>query len=521
MAGHVFLASGKVSRLACDAYVLPCDATFSIPAEALPPGFQGDPPEPRRSHLAQRVARIPNWPAGLPEPWPVEFRAPREDREWILEGVRQFLGGATDALAGHSRFKRVKPLLALDPAEILGLGGTIPEDRLRELLDHAGRATRELDIDLALVTTHVPTFLRLQALRSELFPELFDDLDPDWRGRAETLAAQASHEQLVLCIGPKAAVGMGFPLPGEFYAELGERLGMSPEEQARLARVNLQEQASMLEARCREAGLDLRQEAARRFASSSHSLTHCLLASLPVDFVLTTSFDTFYEQACEAQGTSLSVVPYEHPRARERQLLKLHGCVTHPEDIVLTRADFRRENRGRALLEGMAQALLLTRKVLLVGYSLRDDSFFRNDFFRLVDTLGRSMGPRSPEKRLATSLHLFGDSVLETLWSGRLDPLVFRRVPGQEADPEEWRVAKAEASRAQKIFLDYLLSRVDLRSRHLMDPDFEEGLSGAERSLRDHLRRLLVEAPEEAREAPGWWRLELLHQRFGGPEPGE
>jgi gamma-glutamyl:cysteine ligase YbdK (ATP-grasp superfamily) len=110
---------------------------------------------------------------------------------------------------------------------------------------------------------------------------------------------------------------------------------------------------------------------------------------------------------------------------------------------------------------------------------------------------------------------------LATLWKGKLSALVFGEAVPPDADSQVWKLAKAEASRTQKIFLDYLLSRVDFTSSHLLDAEFEGVLSQQERLLRDHLRTFLSSVPEEAREAAAWWRLEALHDALGGPRSKE
>src|SRR5204863_3761944 len=99
------------------------------------------------------------------------------------------------------------------------------------------------------------------------------------------------------------------------------------------------------------------------------------LAALPVDEVVTTNYDTLFEQASDAVRKPITVLPYKRHIEGRRWLLKMHGCVTHPEDIVLTRENFLTYRERREALSGIVQALLITRHMLFIGFSLEDDNF--------------------------------------------------------------------------------------------------------------------------------------------------
>ena len=57
---------------------------------------------------------------------------------------------------------------------------------------------------------------------------------------------------------------------------------------------------------------------------------------------------------CVYTGAELSVLPRFPVAGASKWLLKMHGCVSEPEDIVLTRRDYIRysENRYYALDDG-------------------------------------------------------------------------------------------------------------------------------------------------------------------------
>lgn len=67
-----------------------------------------------------------------------------------------------------------------------------------------------------------------------------------------------------------------------------------------------------------------------------------LLAGLPVAEFATTNYDALFERACAAAGRPAAVLPYEPVMGHTRWLLKMHGSIDHPHDIVLTREDHLR-----------------------------------------------------------------------------------------------------------------------------------------------------------------------------------
>src|SRR3989442_1582129 len=80
------------------------------------------------------------------------------------------------------------------------------------------------------------------------------------------------------------------------------------------------------------------------------------------------SYDQLYEAAVETADRECAVLPYEPVRSQARWLLKLHGSLDHPEDIVLTRNDYLGLAERAGALFGILQAMLMTRHMLFVGY---------------------------------------------------------------------------------------------------------------------------------------------------------
>lgn len=74
----------------------------------------------------------------------------------------------------------------------------------------------------------------------------------------------------------------------------------------------------------------------------------------------------------------------------KKWLLKMHGCVTRPEEIVLTKQDYIRYTDRFAALSGIVQSLLLTKHLLFVGFSLDDDNFVR-----IFDSVKKAKGTKA------------------------------------------------------------------------------------------------------------------------------
>ena len=105
-------------------------------------------------------------------------------------------------------------------------------------------------------------------------------------------------------------------------------------------------------------------------SSQLYSITHGLLAGLPVADVVTTNYDALFERAWAAADAQFNVLPYE-TEPSDRYILKLHGDIRRPGDIVLTRSQMMDSREQRKALSGIVQTMLLTKHLLFVGFSLQ------------------------------------------------------------------------------------------------------------------------------------------------------
>ena len=111
------------------------------------------------------------------------------------------------------------------------------------------------------------------------------------------------------------------------------------------------------------------------------ALGHCLIAALPARACLTTNYDTLFETACKfvipklstfaEPNKFLSILPYNPKRVFKRWLLKMHGCISNPKDIVLSQDDYDNyATSPQQALAGLVQSELMTGTMLFVGFSM-------------------------------------------------------------------------------------------------------------------------------------------------------
>ncbi len=105
---------------------------------------------------------------------------------------------------------------------------------------------------------------------------------------------------------------------------------------------------------------------------------HELSTIYPVDSIVTTAWDTSFEEVC---GALPIVVPgdYEFWDAPGRRVFKLHGSITNWGTVVATDDDYRRCYRRlrEGTLGGALRQFLAGKRLVFFGYSLDDVDFER------------------------------------------------------------------------------------------------------------------------------------------------
>jgi SIR2-like domain len=119
---------------------------------------------------------------------------------------------------------------------------------------------------------------------------------------------------------------------------------------------------------------------------------HEALCRAGFDLILTTNFDYLIEQAYAAIGHPCRPLLIEsqlsqRPLDDQAQLLKLHGDLNHPDQLVATEDDYDGFLQRSPLMATFTANLLITRTPLLLGYSF-DDPDTRSLWALIKDRLG-------------------------------------------------------------------------------------------------------------------------------------
>lgn len=212
-------------------------------------------------------------------------------------------------------------------------------------------------------------------------------------------------------------------------------------------------------------------------AHPRYSLTHGLLAGLGTTENVTTNYDRLFEVATCTAGRTCRVLPYDRAAAGERWLLKLHGSIDHPSDMVLTRGDYLALPGRAGALFGLLQALLMTKHMVFVGYSLTDDSFHR-----VMHDVRQVIGTEHRGQKIGTAFVLFSDPLQEHL-SGD----VLHIVPMLDRAPDGRPLPIESAARELDLVLDEIALRSADAAAFLLDQSYETLLESDELELRDAL----------------------------------
>ncbi len=201
-----------------------------------------------------------------------------------------------------------------------------------------------------------------------------------------------------------------------------------------------------------------------------------MLASLPVSEAATTNYDTLFESAWEAVDSPIATLPEKPVKNAHRWLLKLHGSVTDTtRELVLCREDYLRLGASDAALAGLVHAMLITRYMLFVGFSLTDDTFHR-----IAHDVRAALGPadkRPANEPFGTALTLTANEVRRELWAGDVE------------------FVDAGSPRGLEIFLDRLLFETADPLKHFFDETFSGLLDDDERAIAEQIRALKLTGP--------------------------
>ena len=472
MSGHLFIIDGDIMQLSCDAWLLPSDADGWVT---------------RRFASAIGLADETRLDLG---PWPPDgmiLHVEGIDSEpdiWIGDVGRQgltdfshygeravaFVERASSRVSERRPSMSRRPLLALP---VIGSAAGGARTRRGELLETLVRAVatdlegRGCDVALVcfgpVMLSAAKSAARAVRWKNPSLSALgFDELDDKLQEHARQLGQLAADGKLVVFFGAGASIDAGIPGWDDLLRRVAERAGMTSDWQS-LADFDPRDKATIIRDHSPD---NFTRFVAEETDLSRYGLLHALLASLPTTEHVTTNFDVLFEKAASTAGRRVAVIPGEEARFGERWLLKLHG--TLGSDIVFTRSDYISSTSSHSALRGIVQAMLLTRHMFFVGYSLRDD-----DFHQLVHEVRTALGDE--RRQLGTALLVRDNEHLSTLW------------------PEINVVSTGggdDAGRRVALFLDLMASAAASSITFVADETFGKLRSDHETRLNDVVREL-------------------------------
>ncbi|MUL67544.1 SIR2 family protein [Mycobacterium sp. CBMA 234] len=495
MGGHLFIINGDLTKVACDALLIPTDSEHKIELHWL--GF-----------LESRGYNKPgSWVLGdvflsasdtTPHIWLGNIGQPANSSGFkaFAPTVRAFVDQAKAQLAAINDDHRIRAWprkrLAVNVVGSGAGGGVGMKGNLTlGLVQTLSELATTHDVDIVLVTWGEKAYAAAQRARRQVIRtdetaawKFHARSNPELFRQAHALADEARKSQLVLFIGAGVSAGVGLPTWARLLREAAEKARFDSAQIPLLAKQDLRDQATLIDRRMRAVAggpIDGRSQfkadiAEKLSATQPYSLAHGLLASLPGKEAVTTNFDVLFEQACKIADADIAVLP-ENPHATEgRWLLKLHGGVNDPERMVLTRSDYLEMPRRYGALMGLVQGLLMLRKMVFIGYSLSDE-----DFHELVDEV-RAARAGATEIVRGTVLSLADDPLHKQLWDTDLDvvPMIIGKF--SKDDPTE----TALAARELDLFLD-LVGYLSTTSASFFLDDTYSDLAAGEEQLRDSL----------------------------------
>ena len=379
--GSLFVVDGDLTKIRCDAVLIPTDDELVIePAWAGLLGTRAGPLDAHPGFVGGRRVRKFRPPAplnpGEPSIWLGDFGREDPDEGWYAAGLVSFVRQASRSLRAAER--QHPPRLAVNFVGS-GAGGSRHDKGALydEIVPALERAAEEYCADVVLVCWGERSYSAAQRSRRKRSTRPRPIGTKKVRQHVERLASEARAGNLVLFIGAGVSMGAGLLSWDGLIEQLRKESNSRDIDLDRFAKLDVRDQAAILQGRFDEPS---EYEATVKRLLGEHerySLAHGLLSSMHTRENITTNYDRLFETAVSTGGRECSVLPNEPVRGDHPWLLKLHGSLDRPEDLVLTRSEYLGLPESSGALFGILQAMLMTRHMLFVGYSLSDDSFHR------------------------------------------------------------------------------------------------------------------------------------------------
>lgn len=506
--GHLFVAHGDLTKLACDAVLIPCDAQGWVTPgwrPLLPAGLLRD---QTSGWFRLRDAPDLDGTVALPD---VDGRKVLAfaSMEWaatdpadVVERLWRAVITASRNLAASAG--RAVPLIGV-PLAGTGEGGLAHRrgEVIDKILEKHRASGLPLAGDVALVCRERRDFAAVQVRRRPTdWPRSV--LDGKLRGKADQLGDLARAGRLSLFLGSGVSRPVGLPDWNGLLDQLARAGGIK-----RRWDLDPEEAASQI-----KSALPLEvyhSELVKALNSRLHGIGHALLASLSVTQSVTTNFDPCMELALEGTlgADRFRVLIRQVADGSKPWLLKLNGDISDPNSIVLTAEDFQHHEVQNDALHGVVQGLLLTSHLLFVGFSFTDKSFLK-----LAESVTRVLSNARgtpPAEETNTAIALTPDD-LKSVGYEDLDVLTMSE---SVADIRG-------AARLLEIFLDRLCwkaaSESDRAAEYLLDDRYLSSLTAEDKELREVLLALAENTCWNVMsKSPGWKRIEAVLRDLGWP----
>ena len=505
--GHLFVIDGNLNRLDCDAVLVPIDRRLG--ATWLWRELLGIETEGILDHApfppGANVMRYENATIERPHVWLGDIGRADPAHGVQASVLTEFIERAAPELRTPDR--AVPPRLAVNVAGS-GRGGSKHDkgSLFMTIVPALTTAARDNGVDVVLVCWGRRQYAAAQMARQRMDVEQTASTGSEAVEASasviEELADKARADQLVLFLGAGASIAAGLKSWDGLIDALIKRAGITGDDAVRLKELDVRDQAELLEHRFGSRKIYNATLLEELQGDARYSLSHGLLASLHTRENVTTNYDTLFEQATSTANRRCAVLPTEPVIDQDRWLLKLHGSIEQPDEIVLTRGDYLGLPERSGALFGVLQAMLMTRHMLFVGYSLTDDTFHR-----VMHEVRRAR--RGHEGPVGTALVLFKDPLLEELWGDVLRFVPMMERPPGAPDPQDF----AMAGRQLDLVLDQIcLASTDVSS-FLLDPTYSTMMSDEEKNIATEIRRVL--SATEDTNSPIAQRVRSMLGEFG------
>lgn len=483
--GHLFVVQADMTRLAADAFLVPCDTSLNVTGTWRSFVEPGNADQAKEEWFKPKGAQLDDGISFLPDTTRKGASRPDdvvgirvlvdtvgvEDIPAMVDRSLRAIRAAAAQAKPHSG--RALPLIAMP---ILGVGqGKYPGRRaevVRLLVEQLLEFVSHHPIDVALVLRRTSDFAAAQWARGQIESNdtCWPELTADQRALADRLGAQAAHGELSIFVGAGVSKPVGFPDWQGLLEELaGRKLKFS-------RTTNYPRLAQRLHVR------RLNEKVAGRFRTSRHALGHALLVDLRTTALVTTNYDPCIENAAATihQDPPLRVLARQLAVGSSPWLLKLHGDIDQPETIVLTEKQYKKLMTERHALRGVVQSLMLTSHLLFVGFGFADEDFLAMS--KAVQQV-RRLAKEGKDTYVGTAIELRESPASKKKYA----ELDYRHIA-----PAGTSVS--EAARLLEVFLDRVAWRSQVagrgRASYLLDRDYQQDASEPDRLLAEDLVKL-------------------------------